>query len=203
MRKSDELRTILRCKKPEDLARNTGTIFQPTSLENGIFQFEVWYRPVTLSFPELRSCDADTFQSISPITEALLLTYFSSADGAALAGRWIAFSDLPDGRFYNQAFQGYTGNELARHFKSDPQAFLLSAPKAGGILTQEAPGDAAFTFMALPRIPLMVVTWQGDEDFPSSFQVLFDASAPHYLPTDGYAILGSTLTRRIIGKSSL
>jgi hypothetical protein len=28
--------------------------------------------------------------------------------------------------------------------------------------------------------------------------VLFDAAARHYLPTDAYAILGSTLTRRLI-----
>jgi len=45
---------------------------------------------------------------------------------------------------------------------------------------------------------LLAVYWQGDEDFPSTCQVLFDASASHYLPTDAYAILGSTLTRRLI-----
>jgi hypothetical protein len=41
------------------------------------------------------------------------------------------------------------------------------------------------------------VYWQGDEDFDASCQVLFDASARHYLPTDAYAILGSTLTRML------
>jgi hypothetical protein len=44
----------------------------------------------------------------------------------------------------------------------------------------------------------MVAYWLGDEDFPSTCQILFDAAAGHYLPSDAYAILGSTLTRRLI-----
>jgi hypothetical protein len=52
-------------------------------------------------------------------------------------------------------------------------------------------------------LPLLAVAWPGDEDFPPAYRVLFDESAPHYLPTDVCAILGSFLTRRIIrGRSS-
>jgi hypothetical protein len=44
----------------------------------------------------------------------------------------------------------------------------------------------------------MVVYWLGDEDFPPSARVLFDASAGQHLPTDAFALLGSTLTHRLI-----
>jgi hypothetical protein len=201
LQKTKELRTLLSERDPADLALCTGSNYQPEDSTNGSFQLEVWSRPIVLSFPTFLACDAKSMQPISPFTQALILYYFTTADGAPIAGKWIAFSELPDGRFYNQAFQGYTGGELARHFKSDSQAFLAQAEKAGGILLPQAPGDAAFRFQALPRMPLQVVYWQGDEDFPSSYQVLFDASAANYLPTDGCAILGSTLTGRIIGKT--
>jgi len=59
-------------------------------------------------------------------------------------------------------------------------------------------GSASFIYNALPRIPMMVTYWLGDEDFPSSCKILFDASAPHYLPTDACAILGSMLTRKLL-----
>ncbi len=102
-----------------------------------------------------------------------------------------------DGRFYNQAFQGYTGAELQRHFKNDPEALRQAALNASGSLIEDSPGDFAFYFQALPRFPLLLVIWEGDEDFPPSFQLLFDAAAAHYLPTDACAILGSSLTSRL------
>jgi hypothetical protein len=42
------------------------------------------------------------------------------------------------------------------------------------------------------------VYWQGDEDFPSTCQLLFDASVSRCLPTDACAVLGSALTRMLI-----
>jgi len=125
-----------------------------------------------------------------------LLYYFSLADGCRLAHTWISFADLPDGRFYNQAFQGYTGKELAQAFQNDLAAFERAAVSLNG--ERVALGGAAFAFQALPRAPLCAVYWPGDEDFPASAQALFDAAASHYLTTDAYAILGSTLTRRLI-----
>jgi hypothetical protein len=74
--------------------------------------------------------------------------------------------------------------------------FKSSCGKAGGQSVEV--GDASFIFQALPRLPLMVTYWLGDDDFPSSCKILFDSSATHYLPIDGCAILGSMLTRMIL-----
>lgn len=200
LRKSAELRALLDGKDPYDLARRTGSQYVAADSSTGSFHLAVWSRKITFSYPEWQALDGSTLEPISPFTQALLLYYFTTADGSALTGEWIAFSNLPDGRFYNQAFQGYTGGELARHFKSDREAFISAAQNAGGRLMADSPGDASFYFQALPRIPLLLIFWQGDEEFPSSYQVLFDASAPHYLPTDGFAILGSTVTNRLIAK---
>ena len=40
--------------------------------------------------------------------------------------------------------------------------------------------------------------YAGDEDFPAQARVLFEATAPHYLSTDGLAILGGQLVGQII-----
>ncbi|MEW5869961.1 MAG: DUF3786 domain-containing protein [Chloroflexota bacterium] len=192
----DELRSGLVHADPFQLAERTAVNYQPVQAGRGEFHFDLWGRPVRLDYPDFVAYSPSTGEPLASFHLALLLYYFSTADGRPLSNRWIAFTELPDGRFYTQAFQSYTGQELGRTFQNDAARFIQAARSLDG--SPGSIGDASFAFQALPRAPLLVAFWQGDEDFPASFQLLFDASASHYLPTDAYAILGSTLTRRLI-----
>ncbi len=199
-RRVNELRQALVLRQPQDLAAQAGAVFEPSGPGRGALYFSLWGAeqgtPVVLSFPMLVACDQRSGQELPQMFQALCLYYFYLADGSPAAGRWVSFADLQDGRFYNQAFQGYTGSELARFFGADQGRFEAAARRLGGV--PAGLGDSSFVFRALPRLDLAVVYWQGDEDFPASCQVLFDAAANHYLPSDGCAILGSMLTRRLL-----
>jgi hypothetical protein len=195
-RRIGELRATLLDRDPHQLVEFTGADFRPLEPGQGEFHLLLWERPVVLTFPDLLSRYTQTGEELPVMNLALLLYYFNSADGTPVSGEWMSFSELPDGRFYNQAFQGYTGDQLGRTFQKDLQGFEHAAQALGG--SRRAFGDVAYAFQALPRVPVMVVYWLGDEDFPAASRVLFDVTASHYLPTDAYAILGSTLTRRLI-----
>lgn len=190
-RRVEELRAALRSRQPQSLASLTGSVY-----EDEVIRLPLWGRPLHLSWADLRAFDAETGSELPMHSQALLLYYLSTGDGTPLAGRWISFAELPDGRFYDRAFQGYTGRELSRHFADRREAFRAAAEANGGCAWPM--GDQAYLFWPLPRLPLLVVHWLGDEDFPPSYKILFDASASHYLPTDACAILGSMLTRRLI-----
>ena len=43
------------------------------------------------------------------IMQSLILTYLYMSDGTPPIDRWVGFRELPNGLFYAQAFQGYTG----------------------------------------------------------------------------------------------
>lgn len=188
----DELRGSLAATQPATLAERTGAEWLP---EQTCLRLVLWGRVYEVRLPEFVAYLAGGDAPANPLDQATLMYYLATADGAPVEERWISFADLPDGRFYNQAFQGYTGQELAHAFADDRFAFEQACQKLGG---HPFPlGDAAYSFQPLPRVPMLVVYWQGDEDFDASCQVLFDASARHYLPTDAYAILGSTLTRML------
>lgn len=194
----DELRGQLAGRAPLDLAARCAVEFTPGRTGQGEFHLAVWGRPVRLAYPDFIACNP-AGKEAGLGTQGLVLYYFVTADGAPLAERWISFSELADGRFYNQAFQGYSGGELARHFGNDLAAFAAAAHRLGGEPPgQTWPGDAAFRFQVLPRLPVLVVAWQGDEDFPASYQVLFDAAANHYLPSDVCAITGGMLARKLM-----
>jgi Domain of unknown function (DUF3786) len=192
----DELRQGLAGSNPNLLARNTSADWEAHGDVGGYFRLPLWRRPVVLAYPNWNARRWPSGETLSPMELALLLYYFTIADGFPLSKEWISFADLPDGRFYNQAFYGYTGKELARAFVNDQYSFERTSLSLNGERTDL--GDASFVFQALPRASLCVVFWKGDEEFSSTFQILFDAAASHYLTTDSYAILGSIITQRLI-----
>ncbi len=197
------LRRELAYEEPYALAERCGAAYcgpipsHAAKMEaRGVFSLPMWGRTVQVSYPAFEAFWQPENTPLGLLEQGLLAYYLARCDGTLPAGRWISFSELPDGRFYNQAFQGYTGDILGRSLGDQLAVFKERALACSG--EPFALGDAAFSFFALPHVPVLVVAWLGDEDFPTRYQVLFDASISHHLPTDGCAILGSTLVRRLL-----
>jgi hypothetical protein len=191
-----EIRENLSGKNPERLAARTGALYTPMGDADGEFRLPYWSREVVLSFPDFSGKYVDTGDAVNTFDLTMLAYYFDISDGAPMTTEWIAFNQIPGGMFYAQAFQGYSGDELAKAFGNDAEAFIDANERLGG--RREFFGNLAYSYQVLPRVPIMVVCWLGDEDFPPSYRMLFDANAHHHLVTDAYAILGSHLTRRLI-----
>ncbi len=188
-------REKLRQRDPRELAARCGAEF-----ENGILRLKFYGEPHTITFPGLDVRVEATDQVCGLNRSSMFFYYLLTADGAPLAGRWLAFRELPGGMFYHQAYQGYSGDRLAKAIDNHIGVFERAAKTLGGIKLDI--GDAAFAFDALPRVRVAAVYYAGDEDFPASANVLFDASASHYLPTDALAGLGSALVDRLTGAES-
>jgi hypothetical protein len=192
----NELREKLKTKNPEALAARTGAIYTPKGDSDGEFKLAFWSQDVVIGFPGFAGTYTSSGEEINTFDMTMLAYYFDVSDGAPIAGEWIAYNQIPGGLFYAQAFQGYTGNELAKVFGNDSEAFMEANEKLSG--RREFFGNLSYSYQVLPRVPLMVVCWLGDEDFPPSYRMLFDSNAHHHLVTDAYAILGSNLTRKLI-----
>ncbi|RCK76300.1 MAG: hypothetical protein ANABAC_0451 [Anaerolineae bacterium] len=196
-----ELREQLVVENPEQLATNTATRFSVNEDGKGHFRFPYWQDEILLPVPAFLAISAKDQKELGVAHQALILYYFITARPAPLTEKWVSFAELPDGRFYNQAFQGYTGNLLRQHFGNRLDKLEQAILKHQGI---EHPfADRAYLFWVFPRVPLLLVYWQGDEDFPPNYQILFDACVASYLPTDACAIAGSMLTRKLITASSM
>ncbi|MBT3389638.1 MAG: DUF3786 domain-containing protein [Chloroflexi bacterium] len=194
--RADEMRAELQNMNPERVALRTGAIYTPAGDTRGAFKLTLWDKEVLFAFPAFSATDAHNGAELNPFDQTMLLYYFHLSDGTPQSGTWIAFTELPDGKFYTQAFQGYTGQALTQAFGNDTDAFSQAAEQLNG--RREFFGNLAYSFQVLPRLSLMVACWLGDEDFPASYRVLFDASAGHHLTTDACAILGSQLTQMLI-----
>jgi hypothetical protein len=139
---------------------------------------------------------ADDGAAPPSLLQSLILTYLYTADGTPPIDRWVGFRELPNGLFYAQAFQGYTGAVLVRDLNGDVAALKRASEKLQGAVL--ALGEVGYVFQVLPRVKLAVSMWSGDDEFPAQAQVLFQETASHYLITDGLAIVGSLLIGQIV-----
>lgn len=200
-----ELKSTLRVRDAGLVAERSGVSHPTVGSGRVELCIPFWEDTCILPFPELTARSSRN-EPLPDFQQALLLYYLLTADGTPLTGRWVSFADLPDGRMYNAAFQGYSGDEIVKQFEKVRRDIISPYPalhdfKQACLSIGGKPvdvGSASFVFHALPRVPLMVPYWLGDEDFPSSCKILFDASACHYLPIDACAVLGSMLTRKLI-----
>ena len=192
IRRIDELRDAIRSCDLRQLADSTGGKFDADRMS-----FRYWLDMVEVRWPEIHAFTIENGEPLSTFDQAMLTYFLHEADGARMADRWIGFRELPGGAFYNQAFEGYSGRLIAQRFGENPQGLESAADRLDGTrLSQLAP--QAFSFLPLPRIRLAIALWPGDEDFAARASVLFDAASSHYMTTDGLALLGAGLARRLL-----
>jgi hypothetical protein len=133
----------------------------------------------------------------------VLWHYLLTADGTPPADRWLTFRELPSGLFYAQAFAVHAEQLIAGTFGNDVAGFNKAALSLGGQSLTSAPGaglappDAAYRFQAFPRLAIAVQLWEGDDEFLGRAQVLFDAAASHYLPTEDLSGVGDWLAHKL------
>ncbi|MBO4359543.1 MAG: DUF3786 domain-containing protein [Eubacteriaceae bacterium] len=100
-------------------------------------------------------------------------------DEPRFSGEWLtneniinsnARTDIPDPLLtpFSAKFSGRT-DELKR------------ACEAAGGKTVSERGDVCFEFVSFPQIPLRLVFWDADEDFPAQTKILFDSCVTDYV----------------------
>jgi len=184
------LRDELREQPPEELAARSGARW------NGdCFEVPLLGKTYRITHPEYVVRSSADGEPCPEELQAMLLDYLKLADGTPPAGHWVSYRELPHGQFYYHAFQGYAERPLVQAVGNDVDRLAQAARSAGG---QEIDyGDCGYAFDVLPRVKVALVYWKGDEEFPPTASVLFDASAERYLPVDGLAQLGRMVTSRL------
>lgn len=127
----------------------------------------------------------------------VVLHYLVHAEGKPLSGDWIPFRNLPEAfGGYSTSFEGRAVRPIVARFGEDLGAFISAAQALGGRPIDLA-SDAAYVFPFLPRLPITVLFWEGDDEFEGRASFLFDSSAPNYLPTEDITVAASLLASHL------
>lgn len=131
--------------------------------------------------------------------EVLLLHYLITARGVPLSEEWITFREVPSGSFYYASFVKRAIVPLVRCFGERPSLLNEVSGAVGQIL--DSPGDIALKVFGLPRVPVVLSLWKGDEEFPPEANVYLDRSISSYLSTEDIAYLSGAVVYKTIGIS--
>ena len=99
LRNMQSLKDSILHKTPEQISLQCNAQIIGTTI-----RFNYWGDSISIDWPSLEMRGSDGEQ-LSTFDRAMLMYYLNTADGADLADRWIGFRELPNGGFYNQAFQ--------------------------------------------------------------------------------------------------
>jgi len=152
---------------------------------------------LSLNFPE-GTILAASGSPVSLREEIFLLHYLEKASGSPLTGEWISFGEIPGGAFYQPVFAQRCQSALAKFFGQDPEEIRFLAGEWQG--ENLGLGDAGVRIPVLPRLPLALVLWRGDAEFPAEGKVLFDASVSLYLPVEDIVVMTETVVWKLVKK---
>jgi len=182
----------------EERAKKAGADYQKGE-EGEKITIHFFSEPYSIQFPQIEFYSPSK-KVVSLVTRILLLHYLIRADGNPLTGKWVAYKDIPGGLLYAGVFARRVTEPLQRKFGKSAKSFKETGIKSGGEPAEV--GDASFILHAFPYVPLQYVLWEGDEEFPPSVQLLFDASVGHYLSLEDIVVLGQVTTGRVINRST-
>jgi hypothetical protein len=112
----------------------------------------------------------------------VIIHYLLGAKDAGLRNTWISEKDMPGGPTFFRGPHLIPTHLVAERFKNDIEDFQQRCRELNGVSLDMA--DAAFTFEILPRIPVVVLYWAGDDDFPAESKILYDLSITEHFALD-------------------
>lgn len=112
---------------------------------------------------------------------------------------WSSFRDLKKtSHFTNvQYFNSDTERVIDRHFSGQLAALTKASRALKGCFQTDMPYDLSVRFDALPRLALLLLFNDVDDEFPARCKVLFQRQAEQYLDPESIAMTGSLLARQL------
>jgi hypothetical protein len=160
-----------------------------TDYDGKRFKVPFFNRVFLVYYPEIKFVEEGKPAPVPQYIQIILLHYLLQSRGVAITDEWIAYRQLPGAVLFERRFFQMAMQPLLRAFDNNAEGFKKAGLALGGIPITRT-GDAAFKFMPLPKIPMACIFFQGEEGIPSSVNILFDASASEYLPTEDLSLVG-------------
>lgn len=187
----------LKKRPPELAAAATGA-----TLDQGRFILPVFARPYLVDPKEcLVQNLANPEEEVDYNTALVLITHLARAEDVIPAGRMLSPAELPGGRALFAGPHALPMQAIIESFGRQPEALVLRAQELGG---QQCDGaDIAVCLPGLPRVPLYLLLWLADEEFPARAAPGVDANVLHHLELDGLLSLCHLMVQRLTEGSAL
>lgn len=179
-----------------DRAEKSGAILELEDDGNYLIKLNFLNHFCQVRFPHIEINYQESDEEVPLWGKILILHYLIKSKGYPLAGEWINFRQVPGGSSYYPTFVKRSQKPLLDFFGNRLELLEKASKALGGKKTIY--GDKAVIIPTLPRVPMILVFWSGDEEFQSEASILFDSTIPTYLSTEDIVVLSQQTVFRLI-----
>ena len=180
-------------KSVEDIVSQSGFEI----LENSKLLVHFLNRTFALSIPEYLFTDiSDTDKEIPIQEQVLILHYLLAENPDTPAGNWVSYREIPGASFYFSAFIKRAVDPLKKVFGSNVSGLKEVSKHLHGSPIDI--GDAGFDYWVFPKVPMRIIMWKGDDEFPSEANILFDETIGQILSPEDIAWMAGMLVYRLL-----
>ena len=112
---------------------------------------------------------------------------------------WVAYRDFPDAGPLTVFWADTVEGAIAKTFAGHVYRLRRASQRLGGAPAgMEISCDLCCRFTPLPKVPLLLIFNDADDDFPAAASLLFEKRASRYLDAESQAILGHALVNRLM-----
>lgn len=119
-------------------------------------------------------CITNNIQNTHEYFQIFIIHYLLMKDDIKVCNEWISEKDIPGGSSFFKVSHEIPHNLISDKYGNDVLKFKNHCEQLNGSPLDMA--DAAYCFNITPYVPVAVLYWIGDDDFPPQSKILFDKS---------------------------
>ena len=185
-------------KNPEDVCRRALCSYDSNK---GCYALSVWGEdyniyPVESKITRIRDGNWD----INTHFALFILHYLMTSKAIPISKEWVSEKDIPGGAAFFRGPHAVPTHLIVKSYGNNIAGFSRRCEQLHGIPLEIA--DQTYSFRIAPRIPVAVLLWEGDDEFPAESKILFDRTIGEHLALDVIFALAVEICTRVADSSA-
>lgn len=112
------------------------------------------------------------------------------------SGRFVPFRDVKRCAPFDPAFKKMVLTPFAKTFDGKKELLIQAGEKLGYRRLKQS--DAGFEAMAFDCMPVQILFWDGDDEFPAQANILFDENITDFTHEETVVVIGENAVKSLI-----
>jgi len=186
--------------RPRDVCSGSGAGFDEPSRSYSIRSFGIDFT-VSLETRTITSSDKRSvlfLERYKDFFRLSVLWYLTSAKDIPASGRLIRPLDVKGGQRFFSGTHLLPLDRIEERFGRDKMAFIERGLRFSAEIV--AYGDAALRLYPLPRVPVTIILWLQDEEYPARATLFFDSTVDFQLSLSDIVWSVAMMTTLVMGE---
>ena len=142
-------------------------------------------------------------QELGHYQQVFIYNHIAMGGSVVPTGKWVSLKEVPHSGPKLRSMKAHVEDHLVRRFRGKLGELAAEAAAIGGVPVKDFDNsaDAAYLFTTMPRIPVMLLFWDGDpaDGFDAEAHFLFDETINRHLDIESIMFLCELIRELLCG----